>query len=82
MEQVQGKAGNTGRVLVSITSFRRRLLDPDNLCGKWFLDCLRYCGLISDDRPEDISYFITQEKVKDKAQERTEIVVSTITLNP
>ena len=75
VEPVQGKAFYSGRVLVRITSYRRRLLDPDNLTPKWFLDSCRYSRIISDDRPEDISLQIGQEKVKTKAEERTEILI-------
>jgi hypothetical protein len=78
VEPVQGKAFYSGRVLISITSYRRRLLDPDNLTPKWFLDSCRYSRIISDDRPEDISLQLGQEKVKTKAEERTEILIQPI----
>ena len=78
VEPVQGKAFYSGRVLVRITSYRRRLLDPDNLTPKWFLDSCRYSRIISDDRPEDISLQLGQEKVKNKAEERTEILIQPI----
>lgn len=76
----EGKAINTTclpRISVTITSYRRRLLDPDNLAGgcKYFLDCCKYSKLIPDDRPQDIELHVSQEKVKSKDQERTEIEV-------
>lgn len=71
----EGEARNPGRFLVSITSFRTRLLDPDNLAGKYFLDCCRYAKLIPGDRQEDIEYSIRQIKVP-KGQERTEIEIT------
>lgn len=61
------------RVRVSIVSFRTRLCDPDNLCPKYFVDCLRYAGLICNDRPQDITLEVSQIKVKTKTEERTEI---------
>ncbi len=63
--------------LVAITSFRRRLLDFDNLAGgcKYFLDCCKYANLIPDDNPQAITLQVHQVKVKDKAQERTEIEI-------
>jgi hypothetical protein len=64
---------NPGRIVVRIVSFRQRLLDPDNLCPKWFIDGLRYAGLIPGDREEDITLEVRQFKVRDKAGERTEI---------
>lgn len=69
----QGEAANQSRVSICITSYRRRLTDPDNLCGKYFLDLLRYSGLIRDDREADISYKIAQVKVAKKEAERTVI---------
>jgi Holliday junction resolvase RusA-like endonuclease len=66
---------NTGRVLVSVVSFRRRLCDTDNLCAKWLIDCLRYVGLIRDDSPEYVTIKVSQVKVKTKAEARTEIEI-------
>lgn len=70
------EAPNANRIRVRIEGFRRRLLDPDNLCPKYFVDCLRYCGFISDDRDQDITLEVSQTKVKTKAEERTEITVT------
>ncbi len=75
VEPVQGETLYAGRVHVRITSYRRRLLDPDNLTAKWFLDACRYARLIRDDKPEDITYQVGQEKVARKEDERTEIVI-------
>jgi len=81
MGKKEGKAGNTkgfSRRLVRITSYRRRLLDFDNLTGgcKYFLDSCKYSGLIPDDRPQDIAVEVVQVKVKSKADERTEITIA------
>ena len=67
------------RLRVRIISRRRRLLDPDNLTGgcKYFLDCCRYAGLIPDDRPQDITLEVTQEKVRVPAEEVTIIEILT-----
>ena len=70
------KGGNPGRFQVRIVSFRGRLLDPDNLCAKYFIDCLRYSEIIPDDRPQDIELSVTQIKVANKSDERTEITVT------
>ena len=66
------------RHVVRICSFRRRLLDSDNLIGgsKYFIDGLRHAGLIPDDRPQDITLEVCQEKVKRKEDERTEIEIT------
>lgn len=70
--EASGEKENSGRCLVSIKSFRcGRSVDPDNLAGKYFIDALRYAGIIPDDRPEDIIYKITQEKVKTRKEEKT-----------
>lgn len=69
------ESGNPNRVHVSIRSFRRRLLDADNLCPKYFLDCLTYAEIIRDDAPKYIVLEVSQEKVRSKDQERTEIEI-------
>lgn len=69
-----GEAKDAGRISVHVKSYRSRLIDPDNLCAKWFVDCLRYCGLLRDDTAKDITFSISQEKVK-KGEERTEIEI-------
>jgi hypothetical protein len=70
----EGKAKGAGRIHVSITSYRSRLTDPDNLCAKATVDCLRYCGILKDDSAKDITYSISQEKTS-KENERTEIEI-------
>ena len=70
----EGKAGNSIRYAVCIRSFRSRLCDPDNLCPKYFIDCLRYAGSIPDDRPQDITLSISQFKVP-RHEQRTEIEI-------
>lgn len=72
--KVERKTLYTGRVLISIISYRRRLCDEDGLIGKWFLDAARYACLVRDDSPEFVSYNISQVKVEAKEEERTEII--------
>lgn len=74
----KGKEGHPTRHAVSVTSYRVRSVDPDNLCSKYFIDALRYAGTLHDDRPEDIDYSINQKKVAKKAQEKTLITVTEI----
>jgi len=69
----QGK--HPARFFVRVTSFRRRLLDEDNLCGKYVVDCCRYAGLLPGDDPSQARIVTTQEKVSRKEDERTEIVI-------
>jgi|ERR1044072_1644862 hypothetical protein len=74
----KGKSSHSGRLLVRITSFRRRLCDPDNLIGKYFVDCLRYCGILSGDTEAQIDFRISQQKVKSRKAEKTLIEVEPI----
>lgn len=71
---VPAPQGVRPRFSVRIISFRARLLDPDNLVGKYAVDCLRYAGLLPDDTAEIMDYRIEQQKCP-KAEERTEIEV-------
>ncbi len=72
----EGEEGNSVRLLVSVVSFRVRPCDPDNLCPKYFIDCLRYAEIIPDDSAEDIQLQVSQRKVATKKEERTEIVIT------
>ena len=69
------ETGDAGRVRVRVVSFRARLCDPDNLCPKYFIDCLRYAGLIADDTPEYITLEVRQVRCR-RAEQRTEIVIT------
>ena len=69
------KARDARRVRVCIVSFRARLCDPDNLCPKYFIDCLRYAGLIADDTPECITLELRQVRCR-RAEQRTEILIT------
>lgn len=60
----KGKDPDPERFFVHVTSHRRRLIDPDNLCPKYFIDCLRYAGIIPNDRASDIDLSISQRKAK------------------
>ena len=63
------------RVRVCVVSFRARLCDPDNLCPKYFIDCLRYAGLIADDAPEFITLEVRQVRCG-RREQRTEILIT------
>ena len=60
-----------GKFRISVTGRRRRLIDPDNLCPKYLIDCLRYAGAIPDDRAQDIELSVRQEKIGSKEEEVT-----------
>jgi len=59
-ETVQGPAGR--KFFVRVTSFRRRLLDEDNLCEKYHVDLCRYAGAIPDDAPDQVKIEVGQIK--------------------
>lgn len=71
--QVQG--GATGRVLVRVTSIRRRLADEDGLCEKYHVDCCRYAGLLRDDSPEQTEIQTRQRKAAKGEEEHTLIEI-------
>lgn len=77
--KTKNSTGGTGchqaRSHIGICLYRTRLLDPDNPAPKYFIDSLRYAGLIPNDRPEDITLEVSQVKVSTKAEERTEIEI-------
>lgn len=76
LAEAQAQGRNQQRFLVVITSFRRRLLDEDNLCGKYHCDLLRYAGILPSDAPGQTQIQNRQSKVKTKEEERTEIEVT------
>jgi len=66
----------TSRVHIRFESVRKRLLDPDNICEKWTLDCLRYIGVIRGDEPDKITLETSQRKAEKGEEERTEITIT------
>ena len=77
---IPGKEGHTEgrRLSVKIVSYRRRLIDPDNLTVKYHVDALKYLGIIPNDTAKDIEVSVRQEKVNEFQAECTEITVDTI----
>lgn len=69
--QTQTKNGDSKGFLVRITSVRKRLLDEDNLCGKYHTDCLRYAGVLPTDAPDKTHIQTTQRKTKKGEEEHT-----------
>ena len=70
------KGTDSARFLVRVTSFRVRLLDEDNLCEKYHVDCCRYAGLLSGDDPSQAKIETGQQKVKRKDQEHVLIEIT------
>ena len=69
------QAGGHRRVLVRVTSFRRRLLDEDNLCEKFLVDCCRFSGLLQADDPRAAKIEVAQEQVGSKEREFVRITI-------
>lgn len=74
----EGEKRGARRFLVSVVSKRVRLVDPDNLCPKYIIDCLRYAGVLPDDSPEFVTTSFSQIKVARFDQEETLIEVTRI----
>ena len=72
-QEVQGQTGE--RILVRITSFRRRLLDEDNQCEKYHVDLCRYAGVIPCDTPGEVQIEVRQRKAHKAAREETLVEV-------
>lgn len=77
LSEVEGKEGDSSRMLVLIESVRGKLLDTDNLYGgaKFYCDFLRYCGCLKEDTEAEIELRVTQRKKKKGEQEKTIIEV-------
>lgn len=70
------RAGSdVGFCTVLLTSYRLRLLDEDNIWGKYMVDSIKNAGLIRDDSPAWCKIETIQIKVKQPEDERTEIVI-------
>ena len=72
-QKVQGQHSN--RVLVRVTTRRKRLLDEDNLCEKYHVDLCRYAGVVSDDAPERTKIEVSQTKCRKGEPEEITIEV-------
>ncbi len=75
LETGRRKSPMAERVLVRVTSVRRRLLDEDNLCEKYTVDCCRYAGLLRGDEPEKTKIEVRQRKAEKGEQEKTVIEI-------
>lgn len=69
----------SGRFFVRVTSYRKRLLDEDNLCEKYHVDLCRYSGMLPQDSPGTAKIEVCQQKVGSKEQERVQIEIFELT---
>ena len=73
----EAEKGNSERVLVRVTSVRKRLIDEDNLAEKYHVDCCRYAGLIHGDEPSKTKIEVCQRKAAKDESEHTIIEITT-----
>ena len=73
----EAEKGNPERVLVRVTSVRKRLIDEDNLCEKFHVDACRYAGLIHGDEPSKTKIEVCQRKAAKDEAEHTIIEITT-----
>jgi hypothetical protein len=71
--EVGGEAPHTGRILIRVKTRRSRAIDPDNNCCKWIIDCLRYSGILQNDREQDVALEISQEKTRGEEETLIEL---------
>lgn len=67
-----------GMVSVKVTSYRRKLLDPDNLWTVGLLDAMRRLGIFQDDSSDVIELTKSQIKIYAKQIPKTEIIIEKI----
>lgn len=79
MGKVPSKRRDTRRFLVRVTSVRRRLIDEDNLCEKYAVDCCRYAGLLPGDGPGQTKIEVIQRKASKEEEECTVIEIFQLT---
>jgi len=72
----EAEKGNPERVLVRVTSVRKRLIDEDNLAEKYHVDCCRYAGLIHGDEPSQTKIEVCQRKAEKDEAEHTIIEIT------
>lgn len=72
--QVEEK--DSGKFIVRVVSFRRTLLDEDNLAAKFHVDALRYSSILHGDAPGQATIQVSQVKVETEEEEHTRIVIT------
>jgi hypothetical protein len=76
--KARAKTEDTKRFLVRVTSIRSRLIDEDNLCEKYIVDCCRYAGLLPGDGPGQTRIEVAQRKAGKEEAEHTVIEIFTL----
>lgn len=71
----KAKVRDSRRFLVRVTSIRARLIDEDNLCEKYVVDCCRAAALIPGDGPSQTRIETSQRKAGKGEDEGTLIEI-------
>lgn len=74
----EAKKADNGRFRVRVESVRKRLLDEDNLCEKFVVDCCRYAELIPGDAPGETKIEVSQRKCGKGEEEHVNVSISRI----
>jgi hypothetical protein len=75
LAQGKGEKEVSGRVHFSFVSVRKRLIDPDNLVPKFYIDACRRIGLVKGDEHDKITLETTQRKAAKGEEEHTQITI-------
>lgn len=67
----------TTPVDIAVCSYRARQVDTDGISAKAIIDGIVACGLLADDSPKYVaSVTYSQEKVKNKSDEKTVVTIT------
>lgn len=76
LDEGKGETPNAERYIILVRSYRcGTQCDHDNLVEKYFIDALRYAGIIPEDTTKEVISLTIGKKVKTKKEERTEIEI-------
>lgn len=75
LRKERAKREDSKRFLVRVTSVRSRLIDEDNLCEKYVVDCCRYSGLLPGDGPGQTKIEAKQRQAGKGEEEHTVIEI-------
>ena len=70
----KNKSQGDPQFTIEVTSYRRRNMDPDNLCPKWYIDECTRAGLIPDDSSKYVKEF-KKKVIQTKGEEYTLIKI-------
>lgn len=81
LAETQPKKGVPERLSVVVESRRHRELDKYNLFDKFWVDCLRYAGIIPGDSPKEIEHYLFQTIIPKTEKEEIVITIEPISVS-